>query len=164
MIKMIVAYDKNFAIGKNNKLPWTLPDDLRYFKEKTLNQNVLMGRKTFESILLYTKNKTLSNRNSFVLTQNKAWGYDDTMVFYDKSQVLEFSKNNDLWIIGGQKIYQLFSDVVDEIYATEVYAKISDTDAFFSVNLDSFAEVSRISHANDEKHKYSFDFVVYRRK
>ena len=112
----IVAHDKNYLIGGNNKLLWHIPEDLKRFKGITRGHTVIMGRKTFESI-----GKPLSNRLNIILTKDKDFKADGCLVFNDIFEVLlEVMKESQVFIIGGGEIYKQFFPMVNRIYTTLV--------------------------------------------
>lgn len=120
MIAYIWAQDAHGIIGSNGTLPWHLPDDLQYFKEQTLGQIVVMGRKTFTGM----GSRPLPRRTNVVLTRQVDFdGGDKVTVLHNKEAVLEFAKtrpDQDLLIIGGAEIFRLFADVVDTLYVTRL--------------------------------------------
>ncbi len=104
----IVAHTKDRGIGLNGTLPWPkISDDLKYFKKKTEGKSVIMGRKTYESI-----GKALPNRQNIVLTKSKIKGVDTAKT---KQEALNLSTNDEVFIIGGGKIYELFLNDIDEL-------------------------------------------------
>ena len=162
-ISIIVAVAENGVIGKNNQLLWRLSADLRQFKNLTTNHIIIMGRKTFESI-----GKPLPNRTSIVISRQKNYKIDcgtppDCFTANSLENALEIAKdlpkNDEIFIIGGSEIYAQSLKIADKIYLTEVKTKM-EGDAFFTkLNAENWQEISRISHAADEKNEYSFDFV-----
>jgi dihydrofolate reductase len=130
-MKLIVAIDENGGIGKNGKLPWHLPEDMKFFKEKTNGGIVIMGRGCFESIP--EKYRPLPNRLNVVLTRYKTEQYPGCLVHNSILDVLEddylVSKDN-VWIIGGGQIYDYFINIVDELWITHVTGDF-DCDTFF---------------------------------
>ena len=98
---MIVAKDKNSVIGKDNQLIWSIPNDLRYFKEVTMGKTVVMGRKTYESI-----GKPLPGRDNIVLTNNKSFLDDRVTVVNSIEEVLAMKSNKEIVVIGGDSVYQ----------------------------------------------------------
>jgi len=147
--KLIVAYDDNFGIGLNNSISWYLPEDLKRFKELTLNSNVIMGYKTFESII-NRNNKPLQKRNNIILTRkNITSKYDNCFFFNSIDEIL--SKYKQGWIIGGQEIYELFFEYVDEVFVTKVRG-IFNCDKFFTIREHLNWEVTK----NQDFKDYSF--------
>ncbi|MBE0494671.1 MAG: dihydrofolate reductase [Thiomicrospira sp.] len=160
-LSMIVAMGQNRMIGKDNKMPWHLPDDLKYFKSKTLNKPVIMGRKTFESI----GSKPLPNRPNLIISRNESFQAEGAKVFNSVEAALaELKECEEVMIMGGAQIYAQWLDRVDQLYITEVKAS-PEGDAFFPViDHQAWYEVSREVHPADERHAFAFDFVVYKRR
>ena len=140
MIIGIVAVDRNGAIGKGGKLPWHYSADMKFFKETTTGNAVVMGRKTWLSL-----KKPLPNRLNIVLSrQSEIEAQDSVMVLRDVESVLSIAKNleGDLYVIGGEQVYQSFLPHIDKWIVTEVPLTIEDADAFVPKNyLESFREV-----------------------
>lgn len=155
LISFVVAMSENRVIGRNGQLPWKLSNDLRRFKELTIGKNILMGRKTFESI-----NKPLPNRNNFVLTRNDDFNRNDLVIFHSKEDVLK-SNIKELIVIGGADIYELFLPECQRIYLTLVHT-IIDGDIYFP-HFFGFLEKSRQFYRHDEKHQYDYSFIEYER-
>ncbi|WP_421715263.1 dihydrofolate reductase [Arcobacter arenosus] len=128
-ISMIVAYGKNWKIGINNQMPWHIPEDFKNFKAITSGHHILMGRKTFESILSVSAKhsssgvgKPLPNRTSLVLTRGE-FKHDDVYTFSDVQEAFNFARANaeeELFIIGGANIYETLFPYVDKMYLSEV--------------------------------------------
>lgn len=120
MIAYIWAQDAHGTIGKNGTLPWHLPDDLKFFKEQTRGQIVVMGRKTFAGM----GSRPLPKRTNVVLTRQQDYvAPANVFVLHDKAAVLDFAaahSEQNLMIIGGAQIYRLFADVVDTLYVTRL--------------------------------------------
>lgn len=161
ILSMIVAMGENRMIGKDNKMPWHLPDDLKYFKSKTLNKPVIMGRKTFESI----GSKPLPSRPNLIISRNQNFKPEGAQVFNSVEAALEFLKDYpEVMIMGGAQIYAQWIDRVDQLYITEVKASPAG-DAFFPIiDHQAWYEVSREPHSADERHAFAFDFVFYKRR
>ena len=157
-LNLIVAIGKNNELGKNNKLLWHLKEDMKFFKSTTTGKTVIMGRKTFESI-----GRPLPNRENIVLSRSNIYLGNDIKIMNSKEEVLEYIKNKDeVFIIGGEKIYRLFIDDVNEMLITEVEKYYDDADAFFpEFNKEDF-DREIIKEVNDEEIKYSH--VKYLRK
>ena len=162
-IAIVVAYDKNRGIGTGGDLPWgrSLPADLAHFKELTTGGAVVMGRKTYESI----GGRPLPNRKNIVLSTGEVVGAIGAKNFAQALQLASEEPNQDIFVIGGERVFAEALPEVDTIYATEVDYSFSDADVFFpQINVNQWEEVSRTSQKANEQNKYSFDFVEYRRK
>ena len=162
-IAIVVAYDKNRGIGTGGDLPWgrSLPADLAHFKELTTGGAVVMGRKTYESI----GGRPLPNRKNIVLSTGEVVGAIGAKNFAQALQLASEEPNQDIFVIGGERVFAEALPEVDIIYATEVDYSFSDADVFFpQINVNQWEEISRTSQKANEQNKYSFDFVEYRRK
>ena len=162
-IAIVVAYDKNRGIGTGGDLPWgrSLPADLAHFKELTTGGAVVMGRKTYESI----GGRPLPNRKNIVLSTGEVAGAIGAKNFAQALQFASEEPNQDIFVIGGERVFAEALPEVDTIYATEVDYSFSDADVFFpQINVNQWEEISRTSQKANEQNKYSFDFVEYRRK
>jgi len=160
---IIVAYDKNRAIGRHGDLPWgrSLPADLAQFKNLTKGGNVIMGRKTFESI----GSRPLPERENIVIS-SRPTGVKGVLTAVNLPSALALSRYS-TFIIGGAQVYSSALEIpaIDTIYATEVDAAFSDADTFFpELDMTIWQEMSRTHHPADDDNAYAFDFVTYRRK
>jgi dihydrofolate reductase len=165
MIGIVVAYAKNRVIGVNNDLPWYIPEDLRHFKEITSGHAVIMGRKTFESIV-GRLGKPLPNRRNIVITSNSSKVYDGAFAAPSLEKALAMIKDENAYIIGGASVFEasLKMRIVDKIYATEIDA-VPTGDVFFpEFDMAEWREVSRQKHTSEKKPYYVFDFVEYARQ
>ena len=162
IVSLLVAASENNVIGKDNKLPWHLPNDLKYFKNQTWGMPVLMGRKTFESI-----GKPLQGRKSIVITRNKNWQHAGTDVVHSVEEAIDRAKEygvKEIFVIGGSEIFTTSFDQANRIYLTRVHHQF-DGDAFFpEVSSHNWNLVqSHFCHA-DEKNPYSHTFQLWERK
>jgi dihydrofolate reductase len=161
-ISLIAALAQNRTIGKNNDLPWHLPDDMKYFMQTTKGHHCIMGRKNYDSIP--AKFKPLPNRTNIVVTHQKDFVAPDCIVVNSIDAALKISRDNneqETFVIGGAEIYKQSLVYADRLYLTEIKAEIQGDTFFPAFDHHEWKEVSRIRHAADEKHKYAFDFVVY---
>lgn len=125
-ISMIAAIGKNLELGKNNDLIWHFKEDMKFFKETTTGSTVLMGRKTFESLP-----KALPNRRNVVITQNPDYVAEGAEVVTSIDEALELTKNDNVFVIGGGRIYTELLPYSDKLYLTEIDANCDDADTFF---------------------------------
>lgn len=164
-ISMIAAMGQNRVIGKDNDLPWHLPDDFRYFKEKTKGHYVLMGRKNFES--LPDKFCPLPDRPNVIITRKKSYEGKGAMVTNSLEEAIGLAEKNhesEVFIIGGGEIYNLGLKLCDRIYLTEIAGAFEGDTYFPAFDREDWKEVSREHHPADERHRYAFDFVIYEKK
>ncbi len=163
-IALIVAMSKNRVIGRNGRLPWRLPDDMKWFKRQTMGKPVLMGRKTFESIP--ARFRPLPGRLNIVLTRNRDYRAQGAVVAHDVAQALTAVPPHtpELLIIGGAELYRQFLAQTDKIYLTLVDAEI-EGDAFFpELDETAWQEISREFHPADENHPFAFTWLILTRK
>lgn len=160
MIAFIVARAENDVIGSRNDLPWYLPDDLKRFKELTTGHTVVMGRKTFDSIVSRLGHP-LPNRVNIVVTRQEDFQYDGVTTLHDVDEIAKLS--GDVYVIGGAELYRATFHMADTLYITEVLAEISGDTYFPVVKPSEWREVEREHHDKDEQHFAAFDFVQYER-
>jgi dihydrofolate reductase len=153
MINIIVAYDKNLAIGKDNTLVWRQSADLKRFKELTTGHTVVMGRKTYESI-----GKPLPNRRNIVITRQ-----DIEIEGVEIIKSIEEIKNikEDIFIIGGGEIYKNCLILADRIFVTEIDCEIEADTWFPKFWTSEWVEESNEQHKSDEKNQFNYNFVNY---
>jgi dihydrofolate reductase len=157
-ISIIAAMDLNRGIGKNNELLWGLPNDMKYFKEKTMGKTVVMGRKTAESI-----GSALPDRKNIVLS-TQGW---HCAGFYTQKSVQEildhYAKYEDIMVIGGAEIYKQFLPHAEVIYMTHVWAQF-EADSFFpDVRKTDWKVVSSDIWPPTLINPYPHSFSIYRR-
>ena len=162
MLSIIVAKAKNNTIGKDNKLLWHIPDDLRRFKELTTNHNIIMGRKTFESI-----GRILPNRKHIIFSQNPDFKIDNENIeiVHSMLQIQQYIEDeNENFVIGGAMIYNLLMPYVTKMYVTEIDKDFEGDTVFPRINPDIWQEISREEGPKDEKNDFKYEYVVYKRK
>ena len=161
IISFIVAASTNNVIGKNNQLPWSLPNDMKFFKNTTWAMPVLMGRKSFESL-----GKPLPGRLNVVITRQNDWKPEGASVVHsveDAIKVAAAADYNETFIIGGGEIFKEAMSVADKIYLTRVDVTL-EGDAFFpAMNPKEWLMVSEQSFPSDEKHAYAYHFQLWER-
>ena len=160
MITIIAAIAENNALGKDNKLIWHLPADLKRFKQVTLNHHIIMGRKTFESL-----GKPLPNRTTIIITRNKNYSVKDCIVVNSLEEAIEASKSDENpFILGGAEIYKQAIKIADKLDITFVHHKF-EADVFFPIiDTNIWKEISKEDFKADEKNKYNYSFVTFERK
>lgn len=158
----MAARAKNNVIGKDNDLVWHLPADFKFFKQTTMGHTLIMGRKTFESL-----GNPLPHRDSWIITRNKAYTSDGITTFHSLESAIKAGEEKGLetvFILGGGEIYRQSMDIADKLIITEVHEEFEGDTVFPKIDLDVWVEASREEHKADEKNKYDFAFVVYKRK
>lgn len=157
MISMIVACDMNNVIGYENKLPWHLPEDMKYFKRMTTGSTVVMGRKTYESI-----GRPLPNRTNVIVSRGGFTTEDDVIVVSDLKRYLEYApKESDIFVIGGEEIYKQSLPYAYFIYMTRIL-KMYSGDVFFP-RLDNSWEKKFLSLVETSKNGIDYQHLLYER-
>lgn len=160
-ISIIVAHDKNHLIGNGNKLPWYLPNDLKYFKKVTDGSIIIMGRNTHESI-----GKPLYNRCNFVLSRDKSYKPYGCVNWYDFDALVKYlgTVPQESFVIGGANIYKQFLPLADYLYITEIDKEFEGDTYFPEYSLDEWKLVRVTKGIVDDKNKYPHKFKIYKRK
>ncbi|ADB37102.1 dihydrofolate reductase [Spirosoma linguale] len=158
-ISLIAAVAQNGVIGRENDLPWHLPDDFAFFKRKTSHHPIIMGRKSLESL-----GKPLPNRTNIVLTRNAEFSAAGVTIVHTLDDAIAEAKainQTEIFVIGGAEIYKMALPIATTLYLTEIHQDY-DGDAYFpEFDKNEWQEVSRRPHPADERHAVSFDFVEY---
>lgn len=165
LLSVIVAQSQNRVIGINNKLPWYLPEDLKYFKQITQGKPIIMGRKTYESI-----GRPLPGRTNIVITRDSEYQMPGVKVVHSLDQALALAEQQALvdgseeaLVIGGSEIYALTLPQADRLYLTQVHAQV-EGDAFFpALDKDQWQEMLRQDFSADGPNPYDYSFIVYQR-
>ena len=162
ILSLLVAADENNVIGRDNKLPWHLPNDLRYFKNQTWGMPILMGRKTFESI-----GKPLPGRKSIVITRNDDWHHDGVNVVHSIEDAIQKAESfgvKEIFVIGGAEIFNSSLPETNRIYLTRIHEQF-DGDVYFPEVSDKDWQLvsSRFCEA-DEKNAFNHTYQVWERK
>ena len=157
-ITIIVAAAENNAIGKDNDLIWSLPNDLKRFKKLTSGHSIIMGRKTFDSFP-----GLLPNRKHIVISRNKNISFSDevTVVNNFEDAIRETGGDENPFIIGGGQIYKLAMDVSDKIELTRVHEEFKADTFFPKIDEDKWELINEEFNEKDERHQFSFTYKTY---
>src|SRR5690606_8698529 len=160
----IAAASENNVIGIDNDLPWHLPDDFQFFKNKTINKPIIMGKHTW-----YSFPKPLPNRLNIVISKSITDKLPDDVLHYhnitDALDYLSAIDTEEAFIIGGGMVYASTLQLVDTIYLTRVHTHIANGTAFFpEIDKEVWQLQSETHHDVDERHKFSFTFQVWTRR
>ncbi|WP_409291393.1 dihydrofolate reductase [Peribacillus sp. SCS-37] len=159
-ISLIAAMDENRVIGRNNDIPWNLPRDSEYVKEKTEGFVLILGRKNLNSI-----RKPLRNRRNIVLTRHKDVSFEGCEIAHTKEEAMEMCRGEEeVFIFGGAEIYRLFLPMVETMYLTKIHASFKGDTYFPEVDPEEWIEVSREKGITDQNNPYTYYFHVYKRK
>ena len=158
-IILIAALDKGRVIGSEGSIPWNIQEDLNYFKEKTTNKAIIMGRKTFESI-----GRPLPNRLNIVMTISKE-KVDGVITAPNKEIAIEKARDfsSEIFVIGGEYIYKEFLEMASEMLLTEIDLDTEGDTYFPKWEESEWLEVSREAKKDDSQ-KINYEFVRYKRK
>jgi dihydrofolate reductase len=159
IVSGIVAMAENGVIGRKNRLPWHLPDDLQNFKRLTMGHSLVMGRKTFESI-----GRALPGRRSIVVTRQAGYKVPvGVVVAGSVEEALELAEGSEVFVVGGSAIYREALPRITRLYVTLVETHV-EGDAFFpELEPGEWRVVSEQAHPSDERHEFAFRFRVLER-
>ena len=162
IISAIVAMNPDGLIGDQNKIPWHLPADLKYFKKITLGHHILMGRKCFDSI-----GKSLPGRKNIVVTKNPTFIVTDCIITNSIEEgilIAQQNKEEEMFIIGGGEIYRQSMHLVNKLYLTMVQFNGSGDVFFPQIDYNEWSLISDEKHTSDDKNNYDYSFLIYKRK
>ena len=164
-LALIVAVAQNRVIGRDNKLPWYLPNDLKYFKQTTLGKPVIMGRKTYESI-----GKPLPGRTNIVITRQTDYQPEGVKVVSSVEDAIKVAESvclidgqEEAMVMGGAEIYGLTLPHCERLYLTEVHAEVEGDAWFPEYDKREWAEVTREDFKAEGPNPFDYSFVVYER-
>ena len=162
-LAVMVAAAENGVIGKNNALPWHLPEDLRYFKRVTMGKPIIMGRKTFESI-----GRPLPGRTNIVITRNTTLQMEGVEVAYSLDEALDLAASiashdgaQEAVVIGGAQIYREAIPAADRLYITEVHANVEGDTVLPAIDWARWRQVSRECWGAEPPNPYDYSFLRY---
>ena len=157
-IAIISATSENNVIGKDNDLPWYLPADLAHFKNLTSGKHIVMGRKTYESV-----GRPLPNRINIVVSRNPDFIANGCETASSLSDAIKITGGKDLFVCGGSEIYKQALEVADIMYLTRIHAVVEGDTYFPDFNDSLWTIVERKDFLPDDKNKYSYSFITYKR-
>ena len=165
-LSLMVAKASNRVIGRNNKLPWYLPNDLKYFKQVTFGKPVIMGRKTWDSL-----GKPLPGRTNIVITRQAGFQAEGAKVVATLDEAVTLAENvafiegqDEAVVMGGAEIYALALPKTDRLYLTEVHAEVDGDTWFPEYDTSEWKEIGREDFPAEGPNPYDYSFVVYERK
>jgi dihydrofolate reductase len=160
-ISLIAAMADDRAIGIENRLPWKLPADMKWFRRHTLGKPIIMGRKTFESF----GGRPLPERTNIVITHDETYRADGAVVVHSIDEAIAAAGEvGEVMIIGGESFYRQMLPKADRFYMTRVHGCF-EADAWFpEFDEGEWREVAREEHAADEKNEYGCSFIILERE
>ena len=159
MLSHIVAASENNIIGVKNGLPWRLPNDFKYFKNKTWGMPVIMGRHTYESM-----EKDLPGRINIVVTKKTDWHPKNVFVSHTIEEAVAKAKETEareIFIIGGGEIFSQTMDNVDRIYLTRVHTTVEGDTSYPELDVSKWKRIKEDSFPADEKNNYPYTFEIW---
>lgn len=164
-LAIIVAAAENGVIGRDNGLPWHLPEDLRYFKRVTMGKPIVMGRRTFESI-----GRPLPGRSNIVISRNADFSHPGVQVVASLDEAMavggdiaDAEEAAEIVVIGGAQLYRQAMAMASRLYITEVHASVEGDVTLPAIHWRNWREISRERHAASEGNPFDYSFVVYDR-
>ncbi len=162
ILSLIAAASDNDVIGKNNWLPWDLPDELQYFRSTTQGKPVIMGRKTYDAV-----GRPLPKRHNIVVSRDASKtieGCDVVAGVADAIALAQADGAEEVFVIGGAQIYREAIPLADRFYLTRVHTTIMDGDTMLpEVDWSQWEKVSATEHAADDRHAHAFTMEVWER-
>lgn len=156
-LSIIAAVGRNLELGRGNDLIWHFKEDMKFFKETTMGSSVIMGRKTFESLP-----KALPGRKNIVITNNNSYSAEGAVTVHSVDEALKSADSQEVFVLGGGKIYEQLLPVADKLYLTEIEAECPDADTYFpSFNKEEYTREVIASYQADG---ISFSHICYTRK
>ena len=160
-ISIIVAASENNVIGRENDIPWHLPDDLKHFRKKTSGHPIIMGRKTFESL----PSGALPKRTNIVVSRDGSYKAEGAQVASTLEEAIMFAQKDEkeeIFIIGGAEIYKHAIPIANYLYFTRVHAWIKGDKEFPDIGPE-WEEITREGHPVDAEHKMACTFFTYKK-
>ena len=160
-VSLIWAMADNRVIGIENRLPWKLPADMRWFRQQTLGKPIVMGRLTFESFGA----RPLPGRRNLIVSRNPDYRAEGAEVFDSLPAALAAAEDDaEVMVIGGASLYAQALPLADRLYLTLVHAKVEGDAYFPDFDMGEWREVERLDHAADEKNPHPCSFVILERR
>lgn len=160
LITLIVAVADSGVIGRDNTLPWHLPEDLKRFKRLTMGKPIVMGRKTFESI-----GKPLPGRQNIVVTRDTNYQRDGIHVVHDAAGALRAARDApEVMVIGGAELFRAFLPSAGRIHLTRVHGNIAGDVMWPALDEREWQVVERETHTADDRHAYAMTFEVWEKR
>jgi len=161
MISIIAAVSEDLGIGKDNKLLWHIPEDMKRFKKLTYGKTVIMGKKTWESL----PGKPLPGRKNIVITDVPGECIDCSVTAYSVEDAMsKCEKGEEIFIIGGGSIYRQFMPLADRLYITRIHKK-APADVFFpKIDPEEWEVINKENFKSGDKNDIPYTYVIYQRK
>lgn len=152
----MVAVGENNVIGKNNDLPWRLPNDWAYLRQVTMGHSIILGRKNYESI-----GKPLDGRKNIILTTNKDYRAEGCHIAYSIEDALSKCEEEEVFILGGEEIYRQFLSYTQKLYITKIHATFEGDRYFPEIDFSLWKEIYTEKGIQNDKNPYEHYFHVF---
>ncbi|GAA0297506.1 dihydrofolate reductase [Gracilibacillus halotolerans] len=162
MISLLFAMDKNRVIGKDNDLPWRLPNDMKFFRELTTGNHVIMGRKTYESM-----NGPLKNRENIIVTRDTTYEVAGCKIIHSIDDIIQMNEkepSTEWFVIGGEEIFKQILPFADKIYMTYIDHSFEGDTFFPKWDESGWEQISKSKGEKNEKNPFDYYFIQYERK
>ncbi len=156
-VVLIAAVTTNNVIGRDNDLPWHLPDDMKFFKQSTMGKPIIMGRRNWDAM----NGRPLPGRQNIVLTRQPDFVAHGADVANELQQAVELAAGDTVMIIGGAQVYRLALPIADQILLTRIHAEIDGDIYFPDVDWSKWQRVDTRDHPADDRHAHSFTFETW---
>ncbi|WP_053219469.1 dihydrofolate reductase [Virgibacillus senegalensis] len=161
MISLLYAMDKNRVIGYQNDLPWRLPNDLKFFKQLTTGNTIIMGRKTFASL-----KRPLPNRKNVIVTRDETFHAEGCQILHSVDEIIKWNENDpetELFVIGGGEIFRQILPYTDRMYMTLIEDSFPGDTFFPEYNEAEWKLTKKVQGEKNEKNPYDYYFLQYDR-
>ncbi|XMA23624.1 dihydrofolate reductase (plasmid) [Bacillus bombysepticus] len=156
IISAMVAVGENNVIGKNNDIPWRLPNDWAYLRRITMGHSIILGRKNYESI-----GKPLDGRKNIILTKNKNYKAEGCHIAYSIEDALSKCEGEEVFILGGEEIYQQFLPYTQKLYITKIHATFEGDRYFPEIDISLWKEIYTEKGIQNDRNPYEYYFHVF---
>ena len=158
-IAFVVAMDENRLIGRDNDLPWRLPDDMGWFRRQTMGKPCIMGRKTYDS--LPDRFRPLPGRLNIVVTRNREYEAPGAVVVHSIGDAIKAAGDvEEIAIIGGADLFRRLLPIADRLYLTQIHGAAEGDVYFPQFEMDGWDQTFRQEHPADERHRFAFTWLI----
>ncbi len=158
-IAFVVAMDENRLIGRDNDLPWRLPDDMGWFRRQTMGKPCIMGRKTYDS--LPDRFRPLPGRLNIVVTRNREYEAPGAVVVHSIGDAIKAAGDvEEIAIIGGADLFRRLLPIADRLYLTQIHGAAEGDVYFPQFEMDGWDEIFRQEHPADQRHRFAFTWLI----
>jgi dihydrofolate reductase len=162
LISQIAAMARNRVIGRDNRLPWHMPDDLAWFFRITRGHHIIMGRRNYEA-----NGRALPGRTNIVITRNRDYRAPDCVVAHTVEEALDYARRRgeeEVFIVGGGEIYAATLSLTDRVYLTIIDTEVEGDTSYPVLDPQEWEEISRDPRKADDRNPYNYTFYIFERK